>query len=296
MLQDKYDCDIFMSIDKKNSHQLENLNSKNDTNNEDIKNAIEFIKPIKYYIVDDCTFNKDFNSFHMDQRINFPSIKSQQLIKKNIVTSAILETDSSSNSEYLKFKQIFFNTNENQYSIWYKQMYLKELRQYFAVNQCYNMLIEHIIITGTKYDLIIRLRFDQLIWSENDDWLSNFEKNSENVPLYNEENINIIKNSSIKRSLQLDDSEENTICVFGGGIIKTYGYVNDQFWIHGIDLIHKMSQFYKMLFGIINETHKEHMPYSGGNIEHIFLRFLFENNIKIKKTNVKGTFIREFSK
>jgi hypothetical protein len=158
------------------------------------------------------------------------------------------------------------------------------------------MLIDHIIVTGTKYDLIIRLRFDQLIWSENDDWLSNFEKNSENVPLYNEQNINIVKNPSIKRSLRLDDSEENTICVFGGGIIKTYGYVNDQFWIHGIDLIHKMSQFYKNLFNLINETHKEHMPYSGGNIEHILLRFLFENNIKIKKTNVKGAFIREFSK
>ena len=56
-----------------------------------------------------------------------------------------------------------------------------------------------------------------------------------------------------------------------------------------------MSQFYKTLFNIINETHKEHMPYCGGNIEHIFLRFLFENNIKIKKTNVKGEFIREFT-
>jgi hypothetical protein len=292
MLQDRYDCDVFMSIDKNNSHQLENLNSNISTNNEYIKEAIDFIKPIKYYIVDDNAFNKDFNSFKMDPIIKFPS-KSQQLIDKHIIKSDIIETDFT-NSEYLKFKKPFYNTSENQYSVWYKKMYLKELRQYFTVSQCYKMVIDHIRNTGIKYDLVIRLRFDQLIWSENDDWLSMCEKNRENGPVYNKNNIDIIKNTSAQASLKLVISEENTISVFGGGIVKTYGYVNDFFWMHGIDLIQTMSQFYNKMFRIINQTHREHMPYSGANIEHIFLRFIFENNIKIKRTKIAGRIVREF--
>jgi len=293
MLQDKYDCDVFMSIDKINIHQHENLNSKNDTNSEDIQNAVNFIKPVKYYIVDDIAFNKDFNSFNMEQRIKFPSAR-QQLIQLNIVKNDILESDFS-NSEYLKFKNPFFNTNESQYSIYNNQHYIKIFRQYFIVNECYKMLVEHIIKTGTKYDLIIKLRFDQIIWSDNEYFLSICEKNITNDPIYNKFNINIIKENTLGVQLHLDNPEENTIKVFGGGIIKTYGYVNDQFWTHGMDLIQTMGKFYNTMFQLINTVHKEHMPYSGGNIEHIFLRFLFDNNIKIKKTIIKGRFIREFS-
>ena len=105
-----------------------------------------------------------------------------------------------------------------------------------------------------------------------------------------------MKNESLKKTITLDIDELNTIKVFGGGIIKTYGYVNDQFWTHGQDLIYIMKNFYKNLFKIINKTNKEHMPYNGGNIEHYFLCFLFENNIKIKQTNIRGRFIREFQK
>lgn len=62
-----------------------------------------------------------------------------------------------------------------------------------------------------------------------------------------------------------------------------------------MDLINKIVQFYNTMFSIINKVHREHMPYSGGNIEHIFLIFLFDTNIKIKKTIISGRFIREFS-
>jgi hypothetical protein len=292
-LQDRYDCDVFMSIDKNNLHQHENLNSKNDTNTQDIQSAVNFIKPIKYYIVDDIAFNKDYNLFNIDEKTIYPKYN-HTIDNPNLIKNSILESDFS-NSEYLKFKTPYFKTENMQYSTFNKENYIKVLRQYFIVNECYKMLVEHISNTGTRYDLIIKLRFDQLIWTDGYNLLLMCKEVNEYGPLYNERNIDIIKENTLGITLNLDHSEENTINVFGGGIIKTYGYVNDQFWLHGMDLIHKMGQFYNTMFGIINKIHREHMPYSGGNIEHIFLRFLFDNNIKIKKTIIKGRFIREFS-
>ena len=274
-------------------HQHENLNSKNDTNTEDIQSAVNFIKPIKYYIVDDFMFNKDYNLFNLDEKTIYPKYN-HTIDNPDFIKKSILESDFS-NSEYLKFKIPYFKTEHMQYSTYNKENYIKILRQYFIVNECYKMLVEHISKTGTHYDLIIKLRFDQLIWSKNKYLYSMCEKNIQNEPIYNKYNINIIKKNTLGVTLNLDHSEENTISVFGGDIIKTYGYVNDQFWTHGMDLIHIMSQFYNNIFQLINTVHREHMPYSGGNIEHIFLRFLFNNNIKVKKTNISGIFIREFS-
>ena len=40
-------------------------------------------------------------------------------------------------------------------------------QQYYIVMNAYKLLIDYMNKTRTTYDLIIRLRFDQYIWSEN---------------------------------------------------------------------------------------------------------------------------------
>lgn len=57
------------------------------------------------------------------------------------------------------------------------------------------MLESHIDRTGTKYDLIIRLRFDQYIWSDS---ISNILLQLIRIPgtyniIYNDENVEIMK-------------------------------------------------------------------------------------------------------
>ena len=187
-----------------------------------------------------------------------------------------------------KYKQNNRNTKQ----------YIKIFRQYFLVNECYKMLINHINSTDTKYDVIIKLRFDQIIWSGSEPWAANdnciLNKNGD--PCYNQNNIDLFKSISKNVDSDFISQDYNTLSVFGCGTIKTYAYVNDQFWTHGMDLVEKMSMFYDNLIDIINQSNKEHSIYSGANIEHYFLRHLFNNNINIKKTNIAGRFIREFDK
>ena len=158
------------------------------------------------------------------------------------------------------------------------------------------MLVDHINKYNNSYDIIIKLRFDQLIWSDTEIWKSYNCKINKNGDLYyDQENIDLIKSIAENIDIEFINQKNNMLSVFGCGTIKTYAYVNDQFWTHGMDLIEKMSKFYENLIDIINQSNKEHSIYSGANIEHYFLRYLFNNNINIQQTNISGRFIREFN-
>jgi hypothetical protein len=64
-------------------------------------------------------------------------------------------------------------------------------QQYYIVDKAYKMLQTHIDKTGVHYDLVIRLRFDQFIWSNATlNIIENLIKipNTNNI-LYNSENI-----------------------------------------------------------------------------------------------------------
>ena len=62
---DRYDCDVFMSIDKNNIHQHEDLNSKQETHDLKISDAIDFIKPKDFYVTDYTSFENDYNNINL---------------------------------------------------------------------------------------------------------------------------------------------------------------------------------------------------------------------------------------
>ena len=133
-------------------------------------------------------------------------------------------------------------------------------RQYFLVKECYKRLINHIDSTKTKYDIVIRLRLDMLIWSRRyphqDFPLNKFKGPHPNY--YNEDNINLFK--SIYKDMYFDfrEPDPNTLSTFKLEKIKTYASLSDCTWIHGVDLIEKMSKFYDNLPNILNQSNEEH--------------------------------------
>lgn len=169
------------------------------------------------------------------------------------------------------------------------------LEQYYVVNQAYRILKEYIHDTGRKYDIIIRLRFDQFIYSPSCNVLSNFVTfNSAwtRVVKYTSDNIHRVAETSKHLKIDVDIPKSNEIYVFG----HTNDWANDQFWIHSHDSIEIMEKFYYEIPIIMNESVKADKNFLlyGPIFEKIFLKFIQKYKLEPKLSVVIGEFCREF--
>ena len=171
---------------------------------------------------------------------------------------------------------------------------IRRFRQYYLVKKTYKMLKTHIDNNNIKYDLIIRLRFDQYIFSTEVPILPGLWNEKLEVILYNEDNINILKNYPLDKKFIFEEINDNTIYVFSFGDFSTYKYANDQFFYHNHSLIEKMFNFYDNMLDIVKYCIKQ----TGGGTqcltEYIFYTYITNNNINLKESNINGIFIREF--
>jgi len=169
------------------------------------------------------------------------------------------------------------------------------LRQYYVVKKTYEMLKIYSDKNNIKYDLIIRLRFDQLIYSQEIQIPPEIWNTKLKTVLYNQENINILKNYSIDKKFIFEEVNDNTIYVFGFGDYKHYKYANDQFFYHNHTLLEKMMNFYDNIEYISEYCNTHDIGNRGANIECIFYLYITHfNNIILKKiSNICGIFIRQ---
>jgi len=247
MILDHYDVDVFMSINKSNKLQTTNLYNTKYTENEDIQEALNFYKPITYFINEN--YDKEFCKLVIDPVIieNMP----EMIIKLC-------------------------------------------LEQYFIVKKAYELLINHIKKTDQKYDAVIRLRYDQFIWDDNNiSHLLSVQKGQKNNILYNEFNTNILIRE--KSKLKIDIPLENNVYVFGFGDFTNYKYVNDQFWIHSNDLIDTFYKFYDEILDITLECTQNIFPKNGCYFEHCLYQFLIRHKIQYHKSQAHGDFVREIN-
>jgi hypothetical protein len=254
ILLDKYDVDIFMSIDKTNNIQNDYVNSTKTSELIDIENAISFYRPVRYFINEN--YDNEYNNL----------------------------------MEKMKEKGIDKVTNISALRGVYQQ--------YFVVMKAYELLINYSKENNVEYDYIIRLRFDQFIWNETEDFFSfrnNFFDDNGNI-LYNNENTEKLKFLSPPLKLELDYPEDNVVTVFGFGDFHHYKYVNDQFFIHNSKLIPVFYGFYDEILSIVDECAKTVYPDKGAHYEHIFYKFLIRHNIEYKRSVISGVFVREFYK
>jgi len=183
--------------------------------------------------------------------------------------------------------------------------------QYYVVKETYNLLIEHINKTDTKYDIIIRLRFDQFIWTdESHDIIELINKTddtntNDSKIIYDIENTKLLNKISETQSINFnlfDNKDENlsknqnkkNIYLFGFGDCAHYKYANDQFWYHTPKLINVISTFYDKIYKLMNKAIKNNTGNCGCMIEHLWHTYLVNHKINIQKGNVSGVFIREY--
>tara|TARA_B100000886_G_scaffold163287_1_gene111324 strand:+ start:456 stop:1367 length:912 start_codon:yes stop_codon:yes gene_type:complete len=274
------DIDFYLSINLSNMNTNMNTNSNknnNETTFNELNEALKFFKPVSYY------YNNKYNENYNIQIKDF-SYKYQEKVKIN--NDELLETSFDSGN-ILKFKSLYKEySKELSIRVFNKHLTKKLFEQYFYIYKGYELLETYIKNNKVKYDSIIKLRFDQLIWNDN------FYFDCNNV-LPTDENkeqlVSILKNTQLK----LDIPESNEICILGGGVFENYGYVNDQFWCHNTDLIHIMRDFYLNLSFIIQDSLNTFWPCHGAWIEHFLAKYLFKNNLIIKKSILNGLLIRE---
>jgi hypothetical protein len=167
-------------------------------------------------------------------------------------------------------------------------------RQYYLVKKTYEMLKIHSDNHNIKYDLIIRLRFDQFIFSKEVPIPPKIYNNELNTILYNQDNIDILKYYSIDKQFIFEEVNDNTIYVLGMGNFKHYKYANDQFFYHNHTLLEKMMNFYDNIDNINKYCNEKNIGNMGCLIECIFYLYITHfNNIILKQSNIFGIFIRQ---
>jgi hypothetical protein len=244
---DRYDTDVFLSINKVNKLQYENLNNTNDSSEADIQNAVDLYKPKDIFICD-----------------NYETVYTNLTVNDNYKENRLI------------------------------------LEQYYIVKQGYRLLMNYINKHNTKYDAIVRVRFDQFIWSSTSNKLSSFViSNSLGHRRIFYDTENIIKVIDICKELttEIDNPLSNEIYAFGQGDThnSNYKWVNDQFWVHSMETIDIIANFYDNIIPIINEVLPLNLnPTNCPYYELILWVFLKRNGIHIQNSKVIGEFCNEF--
>lgn len=286
-LLDHYDCDIFMAIDSKNNIQCENKNSTTETVLSEITEAINFYKP-KGVVYDDITDYSLLSTFprHLKHYIKMDNTNpinvtcdNNRFIFNRLCNPLIEYSDICVPIENNLQLQLIF-------------------RQYHYFNKAFQLMQKYSNDNNIKYDIVLRVRFDQYLFDSNNNYhklYSILEKNTNNQILYNINNINIIKNFNNDLKLIFEENIlDNKIFFFGAGVYaNSYVYVNDQFFYCNYKTA--ISLFNNFLEVLINEY--KHSATNcwiiGAHIEHHFAKILYKNNIDIMKSQIKGFFIRE---
>jgi hypothetical protein len=139
------------------------------------------------------------------------------------------------------------------------------------------------------------LRFDQLLFSNTIPIAPEIYDNSLKTVLYNQNNIDFLKNYSIDKKFIFEEITDNSIYVFGYGDFLHYKYANDQFFYHNHSILIKMFEFYDNILQLLEYCNENEIGQNGAIYECIFYLYITKfKNIQLKKSNISGIFIREF--
>jgi hypothetical protein len=166
--------------------------------------------------------------------------------------------------------------------------------QFYVVKKAYELLLNYVTQTGTKYDIVIRTRFDTLILE------SDLKDQIDNMKIYShfgdfdESVIDDIKEISKDTDLNLYIPKSNEICVEDWKIVNSkLEYANDFIWSHSFDLSPIMYEYYDEIFNIVNEMAKTGLSMLNTAYYEIFFgRFIESHNFKLVKNEFKVKIIR----
>ena len=122
----------------------------------------------------------------------------------------------------------------------------------------------------------------------------NMRNKKGNKIIYSKENIEKLNAISKENKIMIPSLIDNNIYVFGWGKYKHYNYANDQFWYHDHNLIKKIYNFYDDMPRLLSIAIKNNKGQEGALIEHLWYRYIVNNNINLNKSVIIGEFVREF--
>lgn len=290
-LLDHYECDIFMGIDPKNNLQCENKNNKADNLNGDITEAIEFYKP-KGVIYDDITDYLLISSFPTHLKC-LSDIDNTEPIQFNYDDNTKKYNFNKLTNPLKEYKNIQVSVENN--------IHLQLIfRQYYYFTKAFDLMQQYSHDNNIKYDIVLRVRFDQYLYNSKignnyNNLFSRLEKNNNGQILYNQENINIIKQFDSDLKLIFEKNIfDNEMYVIGAGIYyNSYVYVNDHFFYCNYKTAKLFNNFLEKLINEYKDS-ANNCWILGAHIEHHFAKILYKNNINIMKSQIQGIFIREF--
>lgn len=254
----QHDCDIFMSVDCDNSKQVAYLNKMEQTRVQEVEEAIAFYRPVRVLVN---------NTFAADYR------------------KAVEQWESDKESNVELCSPFRFQGTD----------IMRRCQQYYVVQNAYRLLREYKNETGINYDVIMRLRFDQFIWVDQQFHMQFSKHNGGSIP-YTSETIEISRSPSISDHIIFKDLRDNTVYVFGSGVFGSnkWPYVNDQFFYHNESVLHVMEQIFDRLpFSLVNRLRVR--QYNACLTESSIRHFFESHGLAIAQSVVKGIFIRELT-
>jgi hypothetical protein len=285
LLLDKYDTDVFLSIDLDNNLQRHYYNTTESTNPTVVEKVIKFFNPKKYFLLNDFEdeFNNNINIFNKEININMYEREDISYYKRPLRQYYLVKNAYKLLIDYIK-------ENKTQYDIIIRlrfDQYIYNDNTEDILNQLNNINLCSLNISDTGETFI----------------KSSYEDNDKNSTLLN--NIIDLNNKNCFNKICFNEILDNYIYVFNSGIYfnkhnisadEQNFYANDQFWYHNTSLLYKMYKFYDEIIYLIIYRFKNNIYIFDTSTENLFYTFLINNNIDIGISSIKGIFVREYSK
>jgi hypothetical protein len=293
-------ADFFLSIDRDNLLQAADQNPKSQTEDEQVARTIAFFQPVAFYInsglPEDYRREEDRNrtarvTKHpaVSRPLTYDGFRAQRLYRKrrSLLRSRVqpllgfLSRVLGSRLFGALFDKITYRV-EFQHKILFEQ--------YHYVHQAFSLMRQHEERTGIDYDVVIRLRFDQLLY---DDVLLSALPH----PLtYSAENIRLMEGLSERLHLDFQSLSDDEVVVFGHGPWRHYYCVNDQHFVLTSRGARRFLSFYTDLAGLIEAAvETDAYPTHEARIEYFFSVWLARNGFKLrlaKEFGYGGQFVR----
>lgn len=165
--------------------------------------------------------------------------------------------------------------------------------QFYLVKNAYRMLKTHIEKTGVHYDIVIRTRFDTVLYPHDCHISTRYIHTSfPNMLLYN---LNMDTKTITDTDLNLQPPTNAEVGVANFFINGQYSCVDEHVWVHSHSNIETMYSYYDTLFDIVNEISVELPGFVNKAYAEIFFHiFLQKNSLQPIRNNFKVYFCREY--
>jgi len=275
ILRDTFkDADFFLSVDRDNSTQNAYQNSVQPTSRGQAEEICAYFQPRSAYV--GSGLPSDWaNAF--ERRI--------YLVSHHNSGGEVFSPKSIAEQNIFSYDPRFA---KKIVSVW---QFRKLLQQYFYVHKAAELIKAEEEKAREKYDLIVRLRFDQLLYPipPDPELISRMA--------YTEDNVQHVNTRDYSLDIDYSPVRDDQVVAMGYGQCGNYFYVNDQHFVAKRDAAMKVASFYSSLPAVIKQCIREDCyPTARAQMEYFYAKFLCGLGLEVvsaEDLGYGGMFIRQ---